>query len=200
MPRTFHSLKQLKLKNEVLANITEELAENIQAENILIANEGILQNLDFQGKWKLADINLLLPHPDVNHRVNRDRKPPQKRIRNLKAQERYATLSKVELFINVIADLKKWSNPDKRIYLLFKEDQISWLKEQMTGSDSLITIKKIDIPDLSHLKSPERRRPDHPEPIFNERKQHNIRKMRPNQIYDFFIDGKLLLLVEWKWN
>ncbi|MBN2089792.1 glycosyltransferase family 39 protein [candidate division KSB1 bacterium] len=200
LPRTFHSLKQLKLKNEVLANITEELAENIQAENILIANEGILQNLDFQEKWKLANIDLLLPHPDVNPRVNRDRKPPQKRIRNLKAQERYAALSKEELFINVIDDLQRWSDPDKRIYLLFKEDQISWLQEQITEKDSLKIIKKINIPDLSHLKAPVPKSRNHPQPIFDGNRQSNIRIMRPNQIYDFFIDGKLLLLVEWKWN
>ncbi len=200
LPRTFHALKQLKLKNEVLANITEELAENIQAENILIANEGILQNLDFQEKWKLANIDLLLPHPAVNPHVNRDRKPPQKRIRNLKAQKRYAALSKAELFANVINDLKRWSNPDKKFFLLFRDEPILWLQEQMMGNDSLITIKKIDIPDLRYLKAPVRRRPDHPEPVFNEKKQHNIRMMRPNQIYDFLIDGKPLLLVEWNWD
>lgn len=195
LPRSFLSLRQLQIRNAVLVKITNVIEESIQPETILIANEGILQNLDFQGKWRLSDINLLIPISNINA----DNDMPQKRIRNVKARERYSKLSKDDVFDAVREDISRWSNNRKRIYLLGKEEQISGLRKQLSKNDSLITVRRIDIPDLGRLEAPGLKTKHNQKPILNKNRRENFQKMMmPNQIYDFSIDGKPLFLVEWK--
>jgi hypothetical protein len=122
-----------------------------------------------------------------------------KRIRNAQARERYSKLSRDDMFDAVTEDLWKWSNNSKRIYLLGKEEQISWLRRQLSESDSLITVSRIDIPDLGRLEFPSHKNRQKPKPRFNKDRKENIHKiMMPNQIYDFLVDGNPLFLVEWK--
>ena len=198
-PRSSHSLQHLKIKNSVLVKIANVVEENIKPENILIANEGILQNLDFLGKWKLANISLLIPMPNTMNPLIAEHTMPPKRIRNVQARERYSKLSKDNMFDAVIEDLWKWSNNSKRIYLLGKEEQISWLRRQLSESDSLITVSRIDIPDLGRLEFPGPKNRQKQKPKFDKNWKENLQKlMIPNQIYDFFVDGNPLFLVEWK--
>ena len=198
-PRSSHSLQHLKIKNSVLAKIANVVEENIKPENILIANEGILQNLDFLGKWNLANISLLIPMPDIINPLITDHDMPLKKIRNVQAHEKYSKLSEDNMFDAVTEDLWKWSNNSKRIYLLGKEEQISWLHRQISESDSLITVSRIDIPDLGRLEFPGPKNKQKQKPKFDKDRRENIHKiMMPNQIYDFFVDGNPLFLVEWK--
>jgi len=199
LPRSSHSLQHLKIKNSVLVKIANVVKKNIEPGNILIANEGILQNLDFLGRWKLANISLLIPMPNMMNPLIADHDMPPKRIRNVQAREKYSKLSKDNMFDAVIEDLWKWSNNSKRIYLLGKEEQISWLQKQLSESDSLITINRIDIPDLGSLEfpRPKNRQKQNP-PFAKDRREIFYKIMMPNQIYDFFIDGNPLVLVEWK--
>lgn len=196
-PRSSHSLQHLKIKNSVLVKIANVVEENTKPENILIANEGILQNLDFLGKWKLANISLLIPMPNIMNPLITDHDMLPKRIRNKQARQRYSKLSKDNMFNAVTEDLWKWSNNSKRIYLLGKEEQILWLHRQLSENDSLITVSRIDIPDLGRLEFP---RPKNKQKTkYDKDRRENFQKlMMPNQIYDFFVDGNPLFLVEWK--
>ncbi|MFQ6114310.1 MAG: glycosyltransferase family 39 protein, partial [bacterium] len=199
LPRSSHSLQHLKIKNSVLVKIANVVEENIKPENILIANEGILQNLDFLGKWKLANISLLIPVPNIMNLLITDHDMPLKRIRNVQAREKYSNLSKDNMFDAVIEVLWKWSNKSRRIYLLGKEEQISCLHRKLSESDSLISISRIDIPDLSKLEFPGLKNRQKQKPKFEGNWRKNFHKiMMPNQIYDFFVDGNPLFLVEWK--
>jgi hypothetical protein len=197
-PKSYLSLRHLKINNSVLVKIANVVEEKIEPEDILIANEGILQNLDMLGKWKLANISLPTPMSDLmNPPITDDMS--SKRIRNMQARERYSKLSKDDMFDAIAEDLWKWSNNDKRIYLLGKEEQISLLHKQLSESDSLIMVSKIDIPDLHRLKYPGPKNRQKQKPQFDKDwRENSHRMMMPNQIYDFFVDGKPLFLVEWK--
>lgn len=198
-PGSSHALHHLKIKNSVLAKIANVVEENIQPENILLANEGILQNLDFPGKWKLANISLLIPAPNIMNPFMTEQDMHLERIRNVQAREKYSNLSTDNMFDAVRDDLWKWSNGSKRIYLLGKEEQISWLHRKLSESDSLITISRIDIPDLSELAFPVQKNRPKQKPQFDRDRGKDFHKMTmPNQIYDFFVDGNPLFLVEWK--
>ena len=197
--RSLQSLRHLKIKNAVLVKITNVIKENIQPENILVSNEGIIQNLDFLGKWKLVDVSIMIPSfHDMNPLIS-EHNVPQKEFRNIVAREKYPDLSKKELFGALSKDLWKWSNNCRRIYLIGKHEQISWLHEQLSENDSLIIIRRIDIPNLNELRFPRPMRKHYHKPIFNRNWRESIQKMmRPNQIFDLSVDGKPLFLVEWK--
>jgi len=188
------------MKNAVLSNITQAIEENIQPENVLIANEGILQNLDFLGKWKLSDISLLIPKSDNMLPTISNYDMLRKKFRNVKALKKYSKLSEEKRYNVVSEDLWKWS-ANGSVYLLGKDEQVGWLKEIISQTDSLVIVKRIDIPDMARLQFPgKNKRPDK-RPIFRRnRRKNTFRRMKPNQIYDFFIDGKPLFLVEWKRN
>jgi len=198
-PKSYLSLRHLKIKNSVLVKIANVVEENVEPENILIANEGILQNLDFLGKWKLANISPLIPMSDIMNPLIADYDMPSKKIRNVQSRERYSELPKDDVFDAVTKDLWKWSNNDKRIYLLGKEEQISLLQKQLSESDTLITVSRIDIPDLGRLEFPRPKNRQNRKPKFDKDRRENFHMiMMPNQIYDFFVDGNPLFLVEWK--
>lgn len=128
-----------------------------------------------------------------------DHDMPTKRIRNVQARERYSKLSKDNMFDTVTEDLWEWLNNSKRIYILGKEEQISWLHRHLSESDSLITVNRIDIPDLRKLEFPSPKTNHYHKQMFNQNRRDNFQRiMMPNQIYDFFVDGKPLFLVEWK--
>ena len=82
---------------------------------------------------------------------------------------------------------------------LGKAEQISCLQRQLSDNDSLITVSRIDIPDLSGLAFPGLKNRQKQELRFDRDWRKNIHKMMmPNQIYDFIVDGNPLFLVEWK--
>ncbi|RKY87334.1 hypothetical protein DRQ15_11025, partial [candidate division KSB1 bacterium] len=56
---SLRAVKSLKARNSVLANITRYIERKIKAGNIIITYEGICQNLDLLGKWKLIDMSIL---------------------------------------------------------------------------------------------------------------------------------------------
>jgi hypothetical protein len=201
VPSSLQSLKHLQTKSAVLVKITDAVKGNVVPGSILIANEGILQNLDLLGKWKLASIPLPTPAPGRPNPPPANQGAPlsKRRIRNVKAYERYSKLSKGELFEAITRDLLKWSNGGKEIYLLGKEVQIFWLLKKLPKSNKLTLVKRIDIPDLGGLLLPRLRNRQRQRPEFDKNWRRRPRRMPlPNQIYDFFIDGKPLFLVGWK--
>ncbi|MBC8181410.1 hypothetical protein H8E88_09820 [candidate division KSB1 bacterium] len=200
LPRSFLSLKHLQSKHAVLANITHVIEENIQPGNILVANEGIIQNLDLLGKWKLSDINLLLPTSDKMLPIIPNNEMLRKRFRNAKALKKYSKLAEDKQSHAVSEDLWKWSERG-RIYLLGKDEQVDSMKEKIMQTDSLVIVKRIDIPDIGKLQFSGRNKRPYQRSKFRMSRRKNItRRMKPNQIYDFFVDGKPLFLVEWKRN
>jgi len=56
---SLRAVKPLYVRNSVLSDITKAVERNIESGSIIITYEGICQNLDLYGKWKLIDISIL---------------------------------------------------------------------------------------------------------------------------------------------
>ncbi|RKY85753.1 hypothetical protein DRQ11_09445, partial [candidate division KSB1 bacterium] len=83
---SLQAVKPLKARNSVLANITRYIKRKIKAGNIIITYEGICQNLDLLGKWKLIDMSILAKaDPLMGQR-------PMKPMRNEYASKVYDSL------------------------------------------------------------------------------------------------------------
>lgn len=195
LPRSLRAMQHLHYKNAILANITDIIEKKITPGSIIITYEGINQNLDFIGKWWLIDASLVFPQ---RPRHFQDSNLPQKKlIRNIEAQKRYANLMEKSLFKIFRDDVWQWAREDHQVFLVLKQKQIDWFLSQLSVTDTLETIKHVEIPQSAPVHgsmAPGNR------PPFDRRKQQQPfqRLMAPNQIFDLALDGEPLLLVGWK--
>ena len=196
--RSAFSLHHLRIKNSVFDKIATVVEKQVPAESIVIAKEGILQNLDVFDKWKLTDISMLIPQPAPPTLSEEIRHSHYQQIRNVHAREKYAHLPDDDLFNTVKNDLRNWSGGRLKIYLLLKEEQLDRLQSRLSGQDSLLVKQRIDTPDSRALTIPPGKNRGMPgQGMKGTPGNSSHRMMQPNQVYDFFIDGKPLFLVEW---
>ncbi len=197
-PRSAFSLHHLKIKNSVLDKIATVVEKQVPKESIVIAKEGILQNLDVFGKWKLSDISMLIPQsvpPSFSDEIHHFH---THQIRNVQASEKYTNLPEDDLFTTVKKNLRDWSGERSKIYLLLKEEQLDRLHSRLSGRDSLLVQQRINIPDSRAFSiHPGKNRGMPGQGMKGTPGNSSHRMMQPNQIYDFFIDGKPIFLVEW---
>ncbi|RKY86534.1 hypothetical protein DRP98_00140 [candidate division KSB1 bacterium] len=182
---SLRAVKSLKARNSVLANITRYIERKIKAGNIIITYEGICQNLDLLGKWKLIDMSILAKaDPLMGQR-------PMKPMRNEYASKVYDSLHGDEFKKQLIKDLSQWSA--KRIFLIAYESEIGMLSKLI--DDRLNVEKKwsIEMSDFPVLEFIFERRvrtmPDRP-------RANRPDVTGPNRIFDFEIRKEPLIIVE----
>ncbi len=96
LPRSLRSMQHLHYKNSVLVNITDMIEKKITPGSIVINYEGINQQLDFVGEWRLIDASFVLP--ERPRQFQDSNLPRRKSIRNIEAKKRYANLKEKSLF------------------------------------------------------------------------------------------------------
>ena len=188
---SLQAVKPLYMHNSVLADITKAVERNIEAKSIIITYEGICQNLDLYGKWKLIDISILLRSNALRGRR------PMKLMRNEYASKVYNSLCGDEFKDQLIKDLNQWSG--KKIFIVTYEDEIEMLNRligdrfniakkssieisNLPALEFMLTRKTRRMPHYPRIKPP--LRPDRPGPVG------------PNRIFDFEIRKEPLIIAE----
>jgi len=177
---SLRAVKPLHMRNSVLKNITNTVEKNIEEGSIIITSEGICQNLDIYGKWKLIDISIL-----SKANTTYDERP-MKPIRNEYASKLYNLLYGREFKNQLIKDLNQWSSGE--IFLIVYGNDIEIIKniigDRFTiDKKALIEMANFDLPvrkDFIHYNK--NQKPSHP--------------VSPNYIFDFEIRREPLVVVE----
>jgi len=174
------AVKPLYMRNSVLKNITNAVEKNIEEGSIIITSEGICQNLDIYGKWKLIDISILSKsNTTCDERLI-------KPIRNEYASKLCNLLYGREFKNQLIKDLNQWSSGE--IFLIVYGNDIEIIKniigDRFTiDKKALIEMTNFDLPvrkDFIHYNK--NQKPSHP--------------FGPNYIFDFEIRSEPLVVVE----
>lgn len=180
---SLRAVKPLYVKNRILAEITEAVEKRIEDGSIIITYEGICQNLDLYGRWKLVDISILSKANVLPFRR------PIKPIRNKYAENVYNPLYGEEFKEQLIKDLNQWSA--KRIYIIAYENEIEVLGRLL---EDRFNIDKRGFIEISHLKELKF--------ILKRGMPHRPRIKPPpgpggpNRIFDFEIREEPLIIAE----
>jgi len=188
---SLRAVKPLYVRNSVLADITKAVERNIESGSIIITYEGICQNLDLYGKWKLIDISILSRADTLTARR------PMKPMRNVYAAKVYNPLYGDEFKNQLIKDLNQWSG--KKIFIIAYEDEVEMLSKLIGDRfniDKKSSIEISNLPALEFMLNRRRQRIPHrprPKPPAGSTRP---RPVAPNRIFDFEIRKEPLIIAE----
>ena len=153
LPYSTFALNHLKNDNIALAQVTRSVETFVEPGNILIAQSGLQQHLDFVGKWRLAPEEAFdrqaRPARPVGPRGPRDEEPRPVR-QKLTPNER--TLA----FRHEIA---RWAGQERKVYLLTTEARLQSVRERLKSTaDEFRAIAQVEV----------RGRPAPPPPEFGD--------------------------------
>ncbi|MCD4736853.1 MAG: hypothetical protein K8R53_12485 [Bacteroidales bacterium] len=183
-------MKISSVNNQVLATITKSIRNNVSENDVIIADEGINQNLDLYGKWKLADISFLNPPPAALTQF--DNKQPQgippNRKKNIDARKKYTKLTGHERAKTFLLDAFNWSGRKGKVYMLAEKSKIENLACVLFPQFNLKWVTWIELPEQNRSTGfkPAAGSPGHPGPPSG-----------PGRIFDLRTDTKELWLVQW---
>jgi len=144
MNGSLQTVQPLYVHNSVLADITKAVERNIEAKSIITAYEGICQNPDLYGKWKLIDISILSRSGAFRGRR------PMKLMRNEYTSKVYNSLCGDELNGQLIKDLNQWLG--EKISLIAYEDEIEMLNRLIGDRFNIDKKNSIEISNLPALE------------------------------------------------
>jgi len=185
------AVKPLYVRNSVLADITKAVERNIEAGSIIITYEGICQNLDLYGKWKLIDISILSKADTLIG------KRPMKPMRNEYASKVYDSLYGNKFKDQFIKDLNQWSG--KKIFMIAYKDEVEVLNKLIGDRFNIDKKSSIEISNLPALefmlKKGEKRIPHHPG-IKPRARPNQPGPGGPYRIFDFEIRKEPLIITK----
>jgi len=188
---SLRAVRPLYVRNSVLSDITKAVEKNIESGSIIITYEGICQNLDLYGKWKLIDISILSKADALTARR------PMKPMRNVYAAKVYNPLYGDEFKDQLIKDLNQWS--DKKIFMVAYEDEVEMLSKLIGDRfniDKKSSIKISNLPALEFMLNRKGQRIPHrprPKPRAGSNRPGPV---APNRIFDFEIRKEPLIIAE----
>ena len=144
--------RRLRYQKEVLARVTDALEEHIEHGDVVIANEQILQHLDFVRHWRLVDPMALRPigglarfMPGMGQDADSDTPMPMQREKLTARLEKYKGMSQVEQAQALAADVDKWAGAHK-VYFVGPEDELSGLRGPF-GERTFKIVARVKLPE-----------------------------------------------------
>lgn len=177
---SLRAVKPLHMRNSVLKNITNAVEKNVKEGSIVITSEGICQNLDVYGKWRLIDISILSKANTTGE------EQPMKPMRNEYASKLYSLLCGREFKDQLIKDLDQWSSGG--IFLIAYGNDIEVIKNIIGDR---FTVDKKALIEMASFGLPVRKNF-----IHCSKKQKLTHPVGPNYIFDFEIRREPLVVVE----
>ena len=141
---SLRAVRPLYVRNSAISNITKTIERDIADGSIIITFEGICQNLDVYGKWKLIDISILSKAGVLTGKM------PTKPMRNEYASKVYNPLSGNEFKNQLIKDLNQWSG--KKIFMIAYRSEIEMVNKLIGDRFNIDKKTFIDISNLPVLK------------------------------------------------
>ncbi len=138
-------------QRRALALVTASLEEHAEEGSVVLANQQLLQQLDFVGKWRLAEPGDLSGRPQRGRRgpqANSDSAAPspmqaeKQRIQ----EERYAGLTPFARLLRTSQELKTWADGHP-IYLIGEPEEVQRFEESMVGGNRFQEVARIALPE-----------------------------------------------------
>ncbi|MBN1916357.1 MAG: glycosyltransferase family 39 protein [Verrucomicrobia bacterium] len=151
--------RQLRHQKEVLARVTDALDDNVERGDVVIANEQILQHLDFVRHWRLVDPMALRPiggamrfMPGMGQDADSDEPMPMQREKLAARLEKYKGMTPVEQAQGLAADVDTWAGEHK-VYFVGPEEQLSGLRGPFAEGTFKI-VARVKLPGAPALDRP----------------------------------------------
>jgi len=199
LPRSIFALKHLQESNAVLARITRLIETHVERGSVLVAGDGVNQDLDFLGHWRLVDgrIASTIP-PAALPAASAGLAPaPGQTLRNEEACAKFRGLTGQERFDLFAREVWRWAAGGHRVYLLGAPGQVNWFKAQISRQDDVVGVAELELPDWRARQLRGRVGP-HPGQMAAQGQPQA--PMGPGRIFDLKLDGDRLLLAEWERN
>lgn len=148
IPALREELRNTYERKNVLAMATDALEQTVPEGSVVVADQSLLQHLDFVRKWKLADASLVSgrsfgararpPGPDGD---DQDQPSPQQRDKMIARMNLYtgSTEQKQKKFLD---DIERWAG-DSDVYVVGKEDALRRLLPQ---AKNIQVVQRIKVP------------------------------------------------------
>src|SRR2546430_435193 len=145
--------RRIHYQKQMLARVTDKLDEVVPSGSVILANNQILQDLDFVRKWKLADQQLIRggfggpgggpgrfgPNNDP------DAPSPMQREKREEQQEKY-TGTQYERQSKFAADVRTWA-AGRKVYLVGSENEVV--------PDLALGARRSDVKVIARIEMPE---------------------------------------------
>jgi len=151
-----NELRGLKRQKEMLALLTDELERGTERGDVIIADEPILQHLDFVRGWKLIDRRYLsaisYPLPFRRGPIGRNSYVSAPRRRRMEEiARRYAELDPQRRRVRIKNDILRWAG-NRKVYYVGGERGIGDVEREIGGSFEVIA--RIPLPMLEPGEMP----------------------------------------------
>jgi len=148
---TFADTQRDVARRRALALVTAALEKHAEEGSVVLANQQLLQQLDFVGKWKLAEPGELRGGPRGGRRgmmaqLDPDAPSPMQAEKRRLQEERYAGLSPFARLLRTSQELKTWADGHP-IYLIGESEEISRFQETMIGGNTLHEVARVTFPE-----------------------------------------------------
>ena len=159
LPLSISASSRLEKQNAVLARVTEALRRHAPKGSVVIAGNQILQHLDFEGGWKLADARVVqgggamgrmgaMGPMGASRRArgqNSDRPSPMQRSKMESRAARYANLRGTALTGQIVSDLRQWAGSDTRIFWIGDADTIHGFEDNLPWDEGMRTLETLNL-------------------------------------------------------
>ena len=142
LPYSIFALGRLKRENGEIAHVTRLVEAKVSPGDVLIAQSGLQQHLDFLGRWRLApeeafDRHARPPRPlGPGHFAERRRRPDTAEI--VPPAERTAAFR---------AEIARWARRNgSDVYWLTTEERLQTVRERLGPSDDFTRIGEVEVP------------------------------------------------------
>jgi len=143
IPDLWQQTGQQGYQRDMLARVTDALDQSTHHGDIVLANNQILQHLDFVRHWKLADSSLVSGmgpgmRRGFGNMQNPDAPSPMQAEKQRERSELYAQGD----WQQFSSDLQDWAGPNQKIYVVAPESEL----RNLINGGSLHVVKRIEMP------------------------------------------------------
>jgi hypothetical protein len=155
--------RQLRYEKQVLARVTDALEEHIERGDVVIADQQLLQHLDFVRHWRLVDPMALRPMGGFGRAMrgpggeaDSDDPMPMQREKLAARMEKYAGMSRPEQAYALANDVDTWAG-DKKVYFVGTEEALEQMRGPF-GQGTFRIVARVTLPESPPMPDAGRRR------------------------------------------
>ncbi|MEW6356156.1 MAG: glycosyltransferase family 39 protein [Planctomycetota bacterium] len=151
-------LVRLSHQKRVLARITDGLEKEVRHGDVLIADQGIQQHLDFVRHWRLADMRALRPVPGSDRFLARqedeDRPMPMQLEKEKMRAEKYRGMDPWDQEYEIAHSLHQWAGNGK-VYYLGTEKELGEMQGLWFNNKAFKVMARIPLPEAPPRPEPD---------------------------------------------
>ncbi len=143
-------MKRLRHQKESLARVTGAVERCARRGDVIIADQQVLQHLDFVRRWRLGDLRMTGPDP-ARGRFMRENQAagtprPMQAEKVEKQADRYRGLTPSEREREIASDILDWAG-SRRIYFVGTRGEIERMRGRCFSERYLKIVEKVQLPE-----------------------------------------------------